>query len=156
MAESKTLEHRRETPMNLTGVSWPTWPTWPSRRWIDEFFRDSAWHQMIKIEECTEGDSMVVRAELPGIDPDRDVRVEVVDDMLVISAERTERHEEHEGHTHRSEFRYGSMTRSVAIPKGVDESKIVATYKDGVLEIKMPVPTATKDNGAHRIAVQRN
>ena len=111
---------------------------------------------MIKVEECREGDTLVVRAELPGVDPDKDITVEVFDGALVISADRTERVEANEDHFHRSEFRYGSLTRSVALPKGVDESSIVATYKDGVLEVRMAMPTETSRSDAHRIEVQRS
>lgn len=149
MADTKTLDRLRELPMNIGEFSWP------SRRWLDELFRDGAWHQMIKIEQYQEGDSMVIRAELPGVDPDKDVQIEVVDDALLISAERTEQHEETTGHTHRSEFRYGSLTRSVPIPRGVDESKISATYRDGLLEIRMVTPAGSATAGPHRIAVKR-
>jgi len=149
MSDTKTMDRLRDFPMSIGEFSWP------SRRWLDEFFRDSAWHQMIKIEECKEGDSMVIRAELPGVDPDKDIEIQVVDDSLLISAEKTEKHEESEGHLHRSEFRYGVLTRSVPIPKGVDQSKITATYKDGVLEIRMETPTEPTNAGPQRIAVNR-
>jgi HSP20 family protein len=149
MGDSKTLDRLRDLPMTIGELPWP------ARRWMDDLFRDSAWHQMIKIEECKEGDSLVIRAELPGVDPDKDIQVEVVDDSLVISAEKTEAHEETTGHMHRSEFRYGSLTRSVPIPRGVDESKISATYKDGILEVHMATPSSTKEEGAHRVAIKR-
>lgn len=152
MAETKLLEKRREVPLSLGGL---TWPAWPSRRWLDEFFRDSGWNQMIRIEEFTEPGFMVVRAELPGVDPEKDVEVEVVEDMLMISAQKAEKQESVEGHLHRSEFRYGSLTRSVPLPKGIDESKIVATYKDGVLEVRLPMPAGTSSGGTHRVEVTR-
>jgi HSP20 family protein len=110
---------------------------------------------MIKIEECKEGDSLVIRAELPGVDPDTDIELEVLDDSLVISANKSGSHEETKDHVHRSEFRYGSLTRSVPIPNGVDESKIVATYKDGILEIRMALPTGTSADASHRIHIKR-
>lgn len=122
--------------MSLVGTSWPSW------RWLDEFFHDGEMRQMIKIEECREGDEMVVRAEIPGVDPDKDIEVEVIDGALVISAEKTESHEKGDHHFHRSEFRYGSLTRSVPMPAGVDASKIDATYKNGVLEVRMPMPAS--------------
>ena len=64
----------------------------PSRAWIDEMFRDGEWRRSFKIEETHEGDTMVVRAELPGVDPEKDVTVEVNDDELVIRVQRTESH----------------------------------------------------------------
>lgn len=152
MADTKMLERRSDATMSIGGVPFPSWPP---RRWIDEFFRDSAWHHMIKIEECKEGDSLVIRAELPGVDPDTDIELEVLDDSLVISANKSGSHEETKDHVHRSEFRYGSLTRSVPIPNGVDESKIVATYKDGILEIRMALPTGTSADASHRIHIKR-
>lgn len=149
MTESKSLDRLRELPMGLGDFPWA------SRRWLDDLFRDSAWHQMIKIEEFTQGDSLVIRAEIPGVDPDKDIQIEVIEDTLVISAEKSESHEENSGEMRRSEFRYGSLTRSVPIPRGVDESKISATYKEGVLEVRMVTPTGMKGDGSHRVAIKR-
>jgi HSP20 family protein len=98
---------------------------------------------------------MVVRAELPGVDPDKDIQVEIVNDALVITAEKTESHEKSSDHVHRSEFRYGSLTRSVAIPKGVDESTIHATYRDGVLEIRMALPSGLTKEATRKVEVTR-
>lgn len=78
-----------------------------------------------------------------------------MDDSLVISAHKTEMHEKSGQHFHRSEFRYGSLMRSIPIPKGVDESTIVATYKDGVLEVRMVLPTESSNTTNHRIPVKR-
>ena len=145
-----TMLERRDAPLGLT------WPTWPGRRWLDDFFRDGAWSPMFRVEECREGDSLVVRAELPGVDPDRDISVEVVEDALVISADRVERHEERGEHMHRSEFRYGSLTRSVSLPKGVDPSTIKATYKDGVLEVRLTLPAVeAMGTSHHKVEVKR-
>jgi HSP20 family protein len=154
------MERRGDATLGFGGLSWPSWGSWPSRRWLDEFFRDSFFrdgfgHQMIKVEECREGDTLIVRAELPGVDPAKDVQVEVVEGELVISADRVERFERDEDHVHRSEFRYGALTRSVPLPKGVSESSITATYKDGVLEVRMAMPTGVSGEHTHRIEVQR-
>ena len=99
---------------------------------------------------------MIVRAELPGIDPDKDVQVEVVDGELMISAQRTETHKTSGHHVHRSEFRYGSFTGSISLPPGVDESKVEATYKDGVLEVRLQVPQQATDMTSRRIQIKRS
>ncbi|MFI5036665.1 MAG: Hsp20/alpha crystallin family protein [Acidimicrobiales bacterium] len=156
MRESKTLDRRGDATLGMDGLSWPSWTNWPSRRWLDEFLRDSTWHQMIKIEECREGDALVVRAELPGVDPVKDIQVEVRDGALVISADKSETFEKSDDHFHRSEFRYGALTRSVELPKGVDESSITATYKDGVLEVRMALPAGVTSDATRRIKVQRS
>ena len=132
--------------------NWPTF-TWPTWKWLDEVFRDLDGHQMLKIEELTEGDEFLVRAELPGIDPSTDVDVEVTDGVLTISATRTEKEEQKDRHVHRSEFRYGSFVRSLPIPKGVDEAAITATYADGVLEVRVPAPGETTKSSSHKVKV---
>jgi HSP20 family protein len=148
MAFTKFSSQELDLP-GLGGVSLPSW------KWLDDMFHDNEWRQSFKIEECTEGDSMIVRAELPGVDPDKDIKVEIVEGTLVISAEKSETHEKNDRHSHRSEFHYGSLMRSVPLPKGVDESSIVATYKDGVLEVRMAVPAMSSGDQAHRIEIKR-
>lgn len=132
-----------------SNMSWPLW----SR--FDEMFHDGEWRRSFKIEECHEKGEIVVRAELPGVDPEKGVKVEVVDDELVITAEKSESHVNDEKHVHRSEFRYGSLTRSIPIPKGADTSKINATYKDGVLEVRMAMPDEHVDEAVKQIEVKR-
>lgn len=135
----------------------PIWSnlTWPSWSWFDELFRDNEMRRPFKIEECKDDDSLLVRAELPGVDPDKDVQVAIINDELVITAEKSESHEHKGRHEFRSEFHYGKMTRSVTVPKGVDESKISATYKDGVLEVRVPLPAGTPVESSHRVAIKR-
>ena len=133
----------------LNNVNWPAWPR------FDDMFRDVEWRRPFKIEECRDDNVIVLRAELPGVDPDKDVQVEVVDDQLVITAQKYESHEKSARHVHHSEFRYGSMTRSVSVPKGVDESMISATYKDGVLEVRVAMPEVAVMDGAHRVPIKR-
>jgi HSP20 family protein len=135
----------------------PVWSnlTWPSWAWFDELFRDSEWRRPFKIEECKDEGFWFVRAELPGVDPDKDVEVQIVNDELVITAQKSESHEHKGRHEVRSEFRYGSMTRTVPVPKGVDESKISATYKDGVLEVRVPLPAGPAVEAPHRVAIKR-
>jgi HSP20 family protein len=134
----------------------PTWGglTWPSWSWFDEMFHDGEWHRPFSVEERRDDESIYIRAELPGVDPDKDVKVEVVDDELVITAQKSESQENKGRHVHRSEFRYGSLTRSIPIPRGVDESQISATYKDGVLEVRVAVPSGSVET-AHRIEIKR-
>ncbi len=80
-----------------------------------------------------------MRAELPGVDPERDVDVSIVDGSLVIRAERRQETTSEERRMRRSELRYGSFSRVIALPPGTKESDIEATYKDGLLEVRVPV-----------------
>ena len=100
-------------------------------------------------------DSMVIRAEMPGIDPDKDVEVTVADGLLSIRAERRfEEKEEKEGRT-RSEFRYGAFSRTVRVPQDIDVDDITASYKDGILEVRYPCKMPT-EAPPRKVAVTRS
>ena len=105
---------------------------WPS---FTEMWRGAS--HPIRIEDRLEEDRYVVRAELPGIDPEKDVEVTVEDGVLTVSAEREERTTE----KGRSEFRYGSFRRRVNLPQGAQEDAVEASYRDGILEIAVPIST---------------
>jgi HSP20 family molecular chaperone IbpA len=104
---------------------------------LSELWR-GAFHP-IRIEDRMEPDRYVVRAELPGIDPEKDVDVSVEGGVLRVSAERQESTVE-KGH---SEFRYGSFRRQITLPKGADEDAVQASYRDGILEIVVPISGTT-------------
>ena len=95
---------------------------------------------LIRVEEFREDGGLVVRADLPGIDPEKDVELTVSDGMLHIHAERREEEKREEKGYLRQELRYGSLSRTLPLPEGVTESDITATYKDGILEIRIPAP----------------
>jgi HSP20 family protein len=89
----------------------------------------------IRVEDYRDGDDYVLRAELPGIDPERDVKVNVDRGVLTLEAERTEEKRDHQ----RTEFRYGAARRSVALPAAADEEHITARYDNGMLEVRVPL-----------------
>jgi HSP20 family protein len=95
---------------------------------------------MLRVEEFQDGSTMVVRAELPGIDPDRDVDITVSGTTLTIAAKREEKSEYRGKHNYRSEFQYGAFTRNIQLPQGTREEDIKASYADGVLEVRIPTP----------------
>ena len=127
------------------------WPEWFSRflDWPDGFPED----RLMKVEEFLEDSTMVVRAELPGIDPDKDVDITVEDGYLRLRAERREETKEEDTKHFRSEFRYGSFLRTIALPLGATEDDVKASYKDGILEVRVPVDTAKAE--ARKIPVTR-
>lgn len=86
----------------------------------------------------TRGDDVVVRLEVPGIDPEKDVSVTFEDGQLVIRGERHRTEEVKEDEYHRMEAAYGTFVRRFPIAEGVDEKKIVAEYSDGILEVTVP------------------
>lgn len=106
---------------------------------LPEMWADWAEEDMLKVEEYREGDAVVIRADLPGIDPDKDVTIEILDGELRVSAERRREEKIEEKDYVRTELRYGSFTRTVPLPAGASEQDVAATYKDGVLEIRVPL-----------------
>jgi HSP20 family protein len=109
----------------------------PARR---PFGFDWPGDDLIRVDEFREGDVEVIRAELPGIDPEKDIDITVADGMLRINAERRIEEKAEERGYSRHELRYGRMSRTLPLPDGVSESDITATYRDGILEIRVPVP----------------
>ena len=108
--------------------------------------------ELIRVEEFREDGTLVIRADLPGIDPDKDVELTVTDGILHIEAERREEEKREEKGYVRQELRYGALSRSLPLPEGVTEADITATYKDGVLEIRIPEP---KRGPAKKIAISK-
>jgi HSP20 family protein len=86
------------------------------------------------IDVVTDDGDLVVRAELPGVKQE-DVDITLQDNVLTISGERKAEQEEERGGYYVRERRYGSFSRSLSVPEGVDESKIHARYDNGVLEV---------------------
>lgn len=109
--------------------------------------------ELIRVEEFREDGALVVRADLPGIDPDKDVELTVSDGMLHIQAERREEEKREEKGYLRQELRYGSLSRSLPLPEGVTEADITATYKAGILEIRIPEP---KHEPARKIPISKS
>lgn len=109
---------------------------------------------MLRVEEFRKNVDLVIRAEMPGIDPDKDVDIQVRDHVLEIRAQRTEREEHEDKGEYRSEFRYGSFFRAVNLPTNAKEADVKAGYHDGILEVRVPVAASTESAGT-RISVER-
>lgn len=104
------------------------------------------------MEEYIEDGELVIRAEIPGIDPQEDLEVTLSHGVLHIEAERHDKMEQETDEGFRSEFRYGSMVRSVRLPTGVSEDEIRATYHHGILEVRAPMESEP-DTGVRKIPV---
>ncbi len=91
---------------------------------------------LIRLEDEMQDGHYLLRAELPGIDPAKDVDITVHDGQLTIKAERSEKKEANG----RSEFTYGSFTRSVTLPAGANEDDIKANYDKGILTVDVVLP----------------
>lgn len=137
------------------------------RDFVDRFFDDLPdmfrrpvlfWPEraldQLRVEEFRENGSIVMRVESPGIDPDKDLEITVQDNVLHLAVERHEE-EKSEGrdYIHR-ELRYGAFERDLALPKGVSEKEIKASYRDGIVEIRIPFPKETAE-AATKISVAK-
>lgn len=110
---------------------------------------------VIRVDEYQENNELVVRAELPGIDPDKDVELVVGEGMLRINAQRRmEEKTEDKGYL-RHELRYGTFTRALPLPEGVSEDDIAATYRDGILEVRIPLPEAPEPEEPKKISISK-
>lgn len=109
----------------------------------------------MRLEEFVEDDTCVIRAELPGIDPEKDVDISIADGILHLRAERQERSEEKRPDSYRSEFHYGRLARSIRLPEGATEADVSASYKDGILEVRVPAPKAATAPTPTRIPISR-
>jgi HSP20 family protein len=125
---------------------WPFRPTETWQRLMGE--------EQFKVEEFTVDNQLVVRAELPGIDPDRDVDISIESGNLCIRAERRQESTTTERDYRRSEIRYGSFSRVLPLPANAKEEDIHASYKDGILEVRAPL--ATPGEKRSKIAVSRS
>jgi len=100
-------------------------PEWPA---VDVFDRNG---------------SLIVKADVPGMTA-KDIEVNVTEDGITISGERSEEKEVKEKDYYRSERSYGRFTRQLPLPAGADRDKAQATFKDGVLEIRFPLKEEAK------------
>jgi len=102
-----------------------------------------AWMPPVEVRE--EQGNLMISAELPGLNKD-DVRVEVNNDALVIQGERKREWNEERGGVHRSERSYGSFYRAIPLPEGAKLDQAKAEFNNGVLEIRVPVDQAQRQN----------
>ena len=106
--------------------------------------------QAMRIEDYVKDRRYVVRAELPGLDPEKDFAVTVSHGILTVKADREEKTED----KHRSEFRYGSFIRHMSLPAGADEDHIQASYDKGILEIMIDLKAKEPPETERKIPVR--
>lgn len=109
-------------------------------RW-EEFEAVGAWAPKLDFSETK--DAFVVKAEVPGVEQ-KDISVSIQDQMLTIKGEKHKEKEEKDEKYHRVERSWGAFARTIALPAGVDTEKVNATFKDGVLSVKLPKTPAAK------------
>ena len=125
-------------------------------RMVDQFFRGghgeeakvSMWRPSVDIYETD--NAWVIKAELPGVSKD-DVSIDVHQNRLTLRGQRKHETDVKDEHYHRVERSYGSFQRSFTLPATVDAEKAEASFKDGVLELRLPRLESAKP---HQIAIQ--
>jgi HSP20 family molecular chaperone IbpA len=117
----------------------PDMPDWPESPRTALLAFSSA--RTFRVEELVRDNHYVIRAELPGLDPAKDIEVTVDGRTLTIRAERWQQDEE----PHRTEFRYGSATRSVRLPARVEAQDVTASYRKGILEVSILMPEPKRE-----------
>lgn len=123
-----------------------------SRAFGDEELSAKSWAPAVDIFE--NDDNIVLKAELPGIDP-KDVEVRVEENTLYLKGERKFEKEVKEDNYHRIERSYGLFARSFSLPGSIDTDKVDAAYKDGVLTLTIPKRGEAKPK-AIKINVSKN
>ena len=108
-----------------------------SRRWVPAM-------DLVETE-----DALVLKADLPGLERD-DVSIEVKDNVLTVSGQRDAEHSEKADGYYRVERAFGSFSRSLALPDGVEADKVNASFDKGVLEVTIPKPEERKP---HRVEI---
>src|SRR3954454_2186535 len=88
-------------------------------------------------------DHFVLRADLPGLS-EEDVNIEVEDRVLTVSGERKAEHSDSKDGYHRVERAFGSFSRSLTLPEGIDAEAVSASFDKGVLEVQIPKPEERK------------
>lgn len=140
-----------DSPWNRLDRLFDEWMrTQPMRRLLGA---ETPGEEIIRVDEYRDDDVQVIRAELPGIDPDRDVELTVSGGMLRIGAERRVEEQSEEKGITRREMRYGSFTRTLPLAAGATGDDIQASYTNGVLEIRVPVAQPTPPSEPRKIPV---
>ncbi|WP_037568653.1 Hsp20/alpha crystallin family protein [Phaeacidiphilus oryzae] len=138
MADSLIPRHRTLFPdlMQWLETGFPGFPTLPVTGGGAE-----AHAIPIEVDEDEKAGAFVVRAELPGLDPQHDIEITVDGDLLAIRATHTDSRTE----KGRSEFRYGSFQRVLRLPAQIPEKGVKAEYRAGILTLTVPMPVKPKE-----------
>lgn len=151
-----TIEQSLSMPLDVFDTAehfmdrWPDMLAWPMFGW------GAGAAGVLCVDEYREDGALVVRAELPGVDADKDLQVTASEGVLHIAVERHEEEAPERRHYLCHELLHRRrLERDLALPEGAQESELVATYSDGVLEVRMPLPADKAAPSVLKIAVTK-
>jgi HSP20 family protein len=108
---------------------------------LEEYASVAEWTPSMDVSETK--DSLVAKVEVPGMDP-KDIQISLQENLLTIKGEKRQEQEEKEEHYHRVERTYGQFARTLRLPVTVDASRVVATFKNGLLTVTLAKTPASK------------
>lgn len=153
---------RERRPVRSRAFDWEEWPFRTLQQFADEmdrmfddfglgrrwggapFARETGletWAPAVEVSH--RNNELTVKADLPGLKRD-ELSVDISENAVTIQGERKREHEEEREGLYRSERSYGSFHRTIPLPEGAITEQAKATFRDGVLEITMPAPPASK------------
>ncbi|HET7426534.1 MAG TPA: Hsp20/alpha crystallin family protein [Gemmatimonadales bacterium] len=131
LREFSTLQNEMNRLFNTVFDAPPANGTGTMRRW------------MPAMDLVESGDHFVLRADLPGLS-EEDVKIELEDTTLTISGERAAGQESRDEGYYRLERAFGTFSRTLQLPKGIDPESVSASFDRGVLEVRIPKPEERK------------
>ncbi|MBE3557246.1 MAG: Hsp20/alpha crystallin family protein [Firmicutes bacterium] len=152
MAGSNSLRPWRRKG-NTPWSPWDEFDRFREQMWefMNSPFQRMASSQGPSVDVYETGDSVVVKADLPGVDP-KDVDLQVYDDHVVLRAQIRQETEVEEDNFYRRERYQGSLHREIPLDVPVEPEKAEATFKNGVLELR--IPKAASASKGHRVNIR--
>jgi HSP20 family protein len=135
------------TPWRRSGALRPFWREMDDlwNRFFGEMpLAEGAWEWMPSVDVSETDGTIMVKAELPGMDA-KDIDIDVSGDILTLRGEKKTEEEKKEARYYCRERHYGSFQRSFRLPGGVQSDKVDAEFKNGVLTIKLPKSKESKE-----------
>lgn len=121
---------------------------------FDRLFGEERFMPRPAVDAYTKDNDLIFEIELPGVDIDEDVTIEIVDDVLTIEG-KTEHDREYDREGfHIAERRFGSFHRQLPLPDGVDPDAIKAEFDAGVLTVRVPIPEQIAATEPRKIAIK--
>ena len=117
---------------------------------IPNLFSEKSWYPNVDVSEGKT--DIIVKAEIPGVDKEG-IDISLDGRLLTIHGEKKHEKEESDEHYHRVESSFGLFKRTIELPADVDESKVDAKYKNGVLKIKL---NKAKETDTRKIKINTN